>query len=136
MKLCDNKYVERRKNMGITWLSVRSKEGSASLYKTNITLNTIASTPFEYAYRVQIGLDDDKNILIKPINKDKVLRGDMDEYALLKIAVKKTYARISCTEIMKQLGDALKFDYSLEPLKFPTTWDDNENVLIIKTGGK
>lgn len=122
--------------MGITWLSVKSKEGTASLYSTNITLNTIASTPFEYAYRVQIGLDDNKNILIQPINKEKVIRGDMDEYALLKIAVKKTYARISCTEIMKQLGELLKLDYSEEPLKFQTEWDDKENVLIIKTGGR
>lgn len=121
--------------MGITWLSVKSKEGTASLYSTNITLNTIASTPFEYAYRVQIGLDDNKNILIQPVNKEKVLRGDLDEYALLKIAVKKTYARISCTEIMKQLGEALHLDYSTEPIKFLTTWDDKENVLIIKTGG-
>lgn len=120
--------------MGITWLSAKSKVGSASLYSTNITLNTIASTPFEYAYRVQVGIDENKNILIQPINKEKVLRGDMDEYSLLKIAVKKTYSRISSTEIMKQLGDVLNLDYSEEPLKFETYWDEPNNVLIIKTG--
>ena len=121
--------------MGITWLNVRGKEGTASFYRTNITLNTVAATSFEYAYRVQIGLDENRNIIIKPISKDRVLRGELDEYGLLKVAVKKTYARISCTEIMTQLGEALGLDYSEEPLKFMTFWDDKENVLIIYTGG-
>lgn len=122
--------------MGIKWLNIRDKEGSASFYSTNITLNTVASTPFEYAYRVQIGIDDDNNVIIQPLSKEKVLRGDLDEYALLKIAVKKTYSRISNTEIMKRIGEHLNLDYSNGPIKFKTTWDDNENMLIIYTGGK
>jgi len=122
--------------MGIKWLNVREKEGSASFYKTNITLNTVASVSFEYAYRVQIGLDDDNNVIIKPINKDKVLSGIFDEYGLLKIAVKKTYSRISSTEIMAQLGEALNLNYDNQPLKFKTYWNENDNELIIYTGGK
>jgi len=121
--------------MAIKWLNVREKEGTASFYNTNITLNTVASTSFEYAYRVQIGLDDDNNVIIKPINKDRVLRGELDEYSLLKIAVKKTYSRISSTEIMTQLGESLGLDYSNQPLKFKTFWDDTDNKLIIYTGG-
>lgn len=120
--------------MGITWLNVREKEGTASFYRTNITLNTVASTSFEYAYRVQIGLDDNKNVIVKPVSKDRVLRGELDEYSLLKISVKKTYARISSTEIMTQLGMALNLDYSCEPLKFSTYWNDKDNELIIYTG--
>jgi len=122
--------------MGITWLNVREKEGSASFYKTNITLNTVASTSFEYAYRVQIGIDDNKNVIIKPVNKDRVLRGELDEYGLLKIAVKKTYSRISSTEIMSQLGEALGLNYDNQPIKFTTYWNDENNELIIYTGDK
>jgi len=121
--------------MEIKWLNVRDKEGSASFYNTNITLNTVASTPFEYAYRVQIGFDTNNNVIIQPLSKDKVLRGDLDEYGLLKIAVKKTYSRISNTEIMKQIGKHLNVEYSKEPIKYRTYWNDNENVLIIYTGG-
>ena len=121
--------------MAIKWLNVREKEGVASFYSTNITLNTVASTPFEYAYRVQVGFDDDKNVVVMPVNKDKVLRGDMDEYGLLKISVKKTYARISSTEIMKQIAEELNLLFDEQPIKYRTMWDDNENVLIIYTGG-
>jgi len=122
--------------MGITWFNVREKEGKASFYKTNITLNTVASTSFEYAYRVQIGIDDDNNVIIKPINKEKVLSGVLDEYGLLKIAIKKTYSRISSTEIMTQIGEVLGLDYEKQPLKFKTIWNDEENELVIYTGGK
>lgn len=121
--------------MAIKWLNVREKEGVASFYSTNITLNTVASTPFEYAYRVQVGFDDDKNVVVMPVNKDNVLRGDMDEYGLLKISVKKTYARISSTEIMKQIAEELNLLFDEQPIKYRTMWDDNENVLIIYTGG-
>lgn len=120
--------------MEIKWLNAGEREGTASFYSTNITLNTVASTPFEYAYRVQIGFDEKGNVVIMPINKDKVLRGDMDEYNLLKIAVKKTYSRISSTEIMRQIGRVLNVEFSDEPKKYKTSWDDTNNILIVYTG--
>ena len=80
--------------MGITWFSLKEKTGTASFYATNITLNTIASVPFEYAYRVQVGMDEKGNIVIQPLSKDRVIRGDLDEYAIQTIAVKKTYSHM------------------------------------------
>ncbi len=120
--------------MPIKWLNVASKEGTASLYNTNITLNTVASVPLEYAYRVQIGFDDNNNVVIQPLNKEKVIRGDLDEYSLLKISQKKTYSRISSTRIMEQIAEHLGIVLDNEPKKFKTIWDDNENVLVILTG--
>ncbi len=119
--------------MNIKWFSSKEKIGSASFYNTNITLNTIASVPFEYAYRVQVGLDEKNNIVIQPLPKDKVMRGDLDEYTIYQIAIKKTYSRISSTSLMKKISEAIGIEFSSEPTKFETIWDDNENVLIIKT---
>ena len=120
--------------MGITWFSAKEKVGSASFYASNITLNTVASVPFEYAYRVQVGMDDNGNIVIEPLSKERVLRGDLDEYAIQTIAVKKTYSRISSTSLMKRIAEALDIKLSDAPVKFETTWDDKANLLTVLTG--
>lgn len=122
--------------MEIKWFNAKERFGSASLYLTNITLNTVAAVPFEYAYRVQVGIDDKRNVLIHMLSKDNVLRGDLDEYSLLKISVKNTYARISSTEIMKRISDETKIVLSNKPIKYNTSWDDTTNILTIFTGGE
>ena len=119
--------------MPIKWFSAKEKSGTASFYSTNITLNIVASVPFEYAYRVQVGIDDNDNIVIQPLSKDRVERGDLDEYAIQKIAIKKTYARISSTSLMKSIGNALGVEFSETPKKYLTHWDEVENILTILT---
>ena len=52
--------------MEVKWFNAKDKEGVASFYLTNIDLNIVASVPFQYAYRVQVGVDDKGNIIIKP----------------------------------------------------------------------
>ncbi len=120
--------------MPITWFSLKEKVGTASFYGTNITLNTIASIPFTDAYRVQVGLDEEGNVVIQPLSKDRVIRGDLDEYAVQSIAIKKTYSRISSTPLMKQVAEALGIELNESPRKFETTWDEKENILTIHTG--
>lgn len=119
--------------MAVKWFSAKEKNGTASFYNTNITLNIVASVPFEYAYRVQVGIDDDNNIVIQPLSKERVERGDLDEYAIQKISIKKTYARISSTSLMKSIGDALGIEFSDSPMKYLTKWDEVENILTILT---
>ena len=120
--------------MGITWFSAKERLGQASFYDSNITLNIIASVPFDVAYRVQVGIDDDKNIIIEPISKDRVVRGDLDEYSLLTIQMKKSYSRINSTSLMKNIASSLGIELSKTPIKFDTKWDDDNNQLIILTG--
>ena len=120
--------------MPIQWFSSKEKLGTASLYNTNITLNTIASVPFEYAYRVQVGLDEKGNIVIRPLTKEKVQSGDLDEYTILQISVKKTYSRISSTTLMRNISEALQLALAERPVKFETTWDEVKNILTSHTG--
>ena len=116
----------------ITWLSTKDEIGSASLYASNITLNTIAMNKFVTAYRVMVGIDDNNNIILAPLDKDRVLRGDLKEEQLQKISSKKTYSRISSSSLMKQIGSRLNIAFSSTPIKCETRWDDNNNVLILK----
>lgn len=116
----------------ITWLSTKDEIGSASLYASNITLNTVAMNKFVAAYRVMVGIDDNNNIILAPLNKDRVLRGDLKEEQLQKISSKKTYSRISSSSLMRQIGNRLNIAFSSTPIKCETRWDDNNNVLILK----
>ena len=116
----------------ITWLSTKDEIGSASLYATNITLNTVAMNKFLTAYRVMVGIDDNNNIILAPLDKDRVLRGDLKEEQLQKISSKKTYSRISSSSLMRQIGSRLNIAFSSTPIKCETRWDDNNNVLILK----
>jgi hypothetical protein len=124
--------------MAITWFDAKDREGMASLYSTNITLNTIASVPFQYAYKVQVGIDEEKNIVIEPLPKERVIRGDLDEYSLLDLQVSKSYTRICSSALMKHLSDVLGLALGKDPKKFETTWDEKANLLTIHTvkGGK
>ena len=117
----------------IKWLNVKDRSGVASLYQNNITLNTTAMYPLDFAYRVQVGIDDDKKIIIMPFSKDTVESGVLDECCLLKLETHKSYARISSTQLLKQIAEELHLSLSKNPLQFETSWDSKENILIIDT---
>ena len=120
----------------IEWWSAKDKRGQATLYTSNITLNKVASVPFEFAFRVQVGLDENKNIVIEPLAKERVERGDLDEYNLLEIKIKPSYSRICSTGLMSFIANSLGIVLSNEPVRFETEWDEPNNHLIIFTKGK
>ncbi|MBO4703740.1 MAG: hypothetical protein J5617_02800 [Bacilli bacterium] len=120
----------------IKWFNVKDRNGVASLYANNITLNTTAMYPLDTAFKVQVGMDDHNNVVIMPLTKEVVESGALDECCLLKIEFHKSFARISSTQLLKQIGEVLKIQLSNKPIQYETSWDSVENVLIIKTGGK
>ena len=115
----------------ISWWTAKEKNGSATLYSSNITLNKVASVPFEFANRVQVGLDDNNNIVIEPLSKERVERGDLDEYNLLEIKTKPSYSRICSTDLMNFIQEKLKIALSTEPVRFDTVWEEENNHLVI-----
>jgi hypothetical protein len=121
----------------IKWFNVKAKNGVASLYSNNITLNTTAMYPFEDAYKVQVGLDEKNNIVIQPLIKSVVESGDLDESCLLKLERNKSFARISSTTLMKQIGEVIGETLSKTPIQYETSWDSEANVLtILVSNGK
>ena len=127
-------YVERSEIM-IKWFDAKERNGTASLYSNNITLNTTAMYPLDYAFRVLVGVQDDNNIVIKPVSKNEVESGTLDESRLLKLERHKSFARISSSLLMRQISEELKVALSKSATKFETIWDDNENVLVINIKG-
>ncbi len=119
----------------IKWFDAKERNGTASLYSNNITLNTTAMYPLDCAFRVLVGLRDDKNILIKPVSKNEVESGTLDESRLLKLERHKSFARISSSILMRQIAEELKLEFSKSACRFSTSWDDNENVLVIDIKG-
>ena len=118
--------------MDVKWFSLREKLGVASLYGNSITLNTVAGLPLEYAYRVQVGLSNEGNIIIESLSKERVDRGDLDEYCLLAPQRKRSYTRINSTQLMGMIAKATGLSLSNTPRKFVTEWNDVENYLTIR----
>jgi hypothetical protein len=55
--------------MSYIWASKKPKDGVATLYESNITLNKSASAHFDHAFSVLLGLDTgSKKIAVKPIS--------------------------------------------------------------------
>ena len=127
-------FVEGDYSM-IKWFNVKDRTGVATLYSNNITLNTAAMSPLDFAYKVQVGIDDKENIIIKPLSRDVVESGALDECCLLNLEIHKSFARISSALLLKQISEALKLTLSKTPTRFETTWDSVENILIINTKG-
>ena len=119
----------------IKWFNVKDRNGVASLYPNNITLNTAAMAPLDFAYRVQVGLDDNDNIIIKPLGREVVESGVLDECCLLKLEIHKSFARISSALLLKQISETLGLTLSKTPTQCPTNWDSVENILTINTKG-
>ena len=119
----------------IKWFNVKERSGVASLYPNNITLNTTAMYPLDFAYKVQVGMDEANNIIIKPVTKEAVESGLLDECCLLKLEMHKSFARISSTLLLKQIIEVLELSMEKAPVQFETRWDSVENILIINTKG-
>ena len=118
-------------SMGIQWFGFKEREGIASFYSNNITLNTVASYPLLETYRVQVGKDDHNRLLIVPVSKEKAESGIYDEYALLTYEVRKSLSRINSVSLMRQLEKAFGLTLGKTPKKFKTTWDEKDNILYI-----
>ena len=117
--------------MTITWFGMKEREGIASFYANNITLNMVASYPLMEAYKVQVGKDEKDQLVIKPISKEKAESGIYDEYALLPYEVRKSFSRINSASLMRQIERSFGISLSNSPKKFMTRWDEKENILFI-----
>jgi hypothetical protein len=121
--------------MSIKWINVNNNQLTVTLYDTNITLNKPASYYFESAYKVLVGMDvENRLVLIKHLNKEESLRGNIDKNNLLDLKIKPSYGRISSRKVMLEIEKTFGLDFS-EHLKFPATWDSTSKMLKINLNG-
>lgn len=119
--------------MSFIWASKKPKDGVATLYESNITLNKAASTHFERAYSVLLGIDENSmRIAVKPISKEEVDLGTIPEEKRHKITVRPSYARVSNKKFMKEVAKIAKLNLgNKKSYKYKTTWSRVDSALII-----
>lgn len=121
--------------MSITWFNAdgKSKNCIATIYENNITLNKYACNMMENVYKVMIGLDYDKKILIiKPLSKDLATRGDIPMNSQYAISIRSSYGRISNTDIIREIKKLIDIKSLKEnPKKFNVKWEESVCALSI-----
>ena len=116
--------------MAIKWVSNKI-DASATIYESNITLNTASSSYFKSSSRALIGYDEDSNsIVIKPLSDEE--ESSIQKDAIHQIVLKSTYGRISGTNIVKNLCQFVPLDFKDKAShKFKCSWDDEKKMLLI-----
>lgn len=124
--------------MSFVWASKKPKDGVATLYESNITLNKAASTHFERAYSVLLGYDPEgQRIAVKPISKEEVDSGKIPEEKRHKITVKSSYARVSNKKFMKEVAQNSDLDLANgQSFKFKAVWSKPDSALVIDLNNK
>lgn len=119
--------------MSFVWASKKPKDGVATLYESNVTLNKAASTHFERAYSVLLGFDEENlRIAVKPVSKEEVDLGTIPDEKRHKITVRPSYARVSNKKFMREISKAANLDLSNnKSYKFRTEWSRQDHALII-----
>jgi len=116
------------------WASKKPLDELATLYEANITLNKSATSYFENAYNVLLGLDADKMLIaIKPVTKEEISMGYIPEEQRHNITVKSSYSRICNKLFLKEVSQLAKLEFKEhhQSYKFKAHWDEKEDVLII-----
>jgi len=124
--------------MSFVWASKKPRDGVATLYESNITLNKAASTHFERAYNVLLGFDPDgQRIAVKPVSKEEVDSGTVPEEKRHKITVKSSYARVSNKKFMKEVAQHSNLDLTNgKSFKFKAVWSKPDSALVIDMSEK
>ena len=118
--------------MEITWFNEKPKDCVVTLAAGNITLNKPATTYFENAYSVMLGIDkSNKLIVIKPLSKSDAIRHDIADNKKYRITVRTSYSRVTNKAFMEEISDLSKLNLETETHKYKATWDSNDQILIV-----
>jgi len=118
--------------METQWFS-KNLQGVVTIYETNITLNTVASSYFKNAFATLIGFNKKENILlIKALNKEEAKLGNYSSIDLHDISIKPSYGRINGKGLVKKICEFFSMDFEKQKLyKFPCSWDESNKYLKI-----
>ncbi|MFA5542853.1 MAG: hypothetical protein WC008_02840 [Bacilli bacterium] len=118
--------------MEIKWFS-KSMQKLATIYETNITLNTVASSYFKDAFTTMIGYEKATNsIIVKPVSKDELNMGLYKQTETHKISIKPSYGRINGKKIIQNIQVFHPLDFSNNNYyKYECEWDKSKNLLKI-----
>ena len=122
--------------MNFQWFHEKPKEVIVTLASGNITLNKQASTYFEHAYNVMLGVDDKTHkIAIKPLTKAEAMSQAIPDNKKYKITIRSSYSRITNKAFMEEIMALSGLNLLDESIKYPATWDNKEQILIVDLKG-
>lgn len=115
------------------WASKKPIDDVATIYESNITLNKSASSYFETAYVVLLGLDREAlQIAVRPASKEDVSLGFIPEEQQHNITVKPSYSRICNKQFVQEVASLVGLQFgNKQGYKFKAAWNHKENALII-----
>lgn len=118
--------------MGIKWFNDNLKDIIVTLTSKNITINKIGTQFFETAKEVMLGYDLDKKVIvIKPLTKEKTIRGDIPEHTRYNVSISSSYVRISNKAFLKKMNRLFSLGLNNEGSKYKAKWQANLNVLEV-----
>ena len=121
--------------MAVTWIKKHEEKGSATLSNSYVVINKSFADKFSNSFSAILGVDDNNNLLLKPLSLDEAESPLYNDSMLLKINVFNSFVRLGNTASMKVIGDLLQVELSKKGTKFQTYWNEQENALVVETGG-
>lgn len=121
--------------MAVIWIKKVEEQGSATLSNRNVVINQQFADKFSNSYSALLGVDEENNILLKPLSLDESESPKYKDAMLLKVSIFNSFVRLGNTASMKAISEIIGVDLTKSGLKYSTYWNDNEKALVVKTGG-
>lgn len=121
--------------MAVTWIKKTEEKGSATLSSSYVVINQMFADKFANSYSALLGVDENNNIIFKPLSLDEAESPKYKESVLLKVSIFNSFVRLGNTASMKVISELLNLDLGKSGLKYETYWNDSEKALVVETGG-
>lgn len=121
--------------MAIKWIKDIENNGNATLTNNYVMTSKVFSDKFNNCYSAVIGVDDDKNVVIKPLTLDENESPLYQDVLKVKVSIQKSYMRFGNTKAINQIKSLLDLNIPKKGIKGITSWDNLDNYLVINLKG-
>lgn len=121
--------------MAVTWIKKSEEKGSATLNSSYVVINQLFADKFSKAYSALLGVDEENNIIFKPLSLDECESPKYKDSVLLKVNIFNSFVRLGNTASMKVISELLSLDLGKSGIKYETYWNEKEKALVVITGG-
>ena len=122
--------------MAIKWMKKTDEKGTATFLNSYVVINKMFAEKFANNYSALLGVDENNNVLFKPLTLDEAESPKYKDSLLLKINVFDSFVRLGNTANMKTISEILHQNFDKVGNKYETYWNDEEHALVVETGGK
>ena len=121
--------------MAVNWLKEKETTGSATLTNNYVMTSSAFKDKFINCYSAIIGVDDVRNIHIKPISLDEFESIKYKDNKKITVNVQKSFLRFGNTKMVEELKSILAIDIPKDGIKGKTSWNEKDNCLVINFKG-